>query len=47
MELQLTGLLDIKILLPGNYYVETYVGISGKKEGLPQLPDGNFFHLSK
>ena len=23
-------------------YVESYVGISGKNEGLPQLPDGNF-----
>jgi glucoside 3-dehydrogenase (cytochrome c) catalytic subunit len=31
-----------KDLAPWYDYVETYVGISGQKEGLPQLPDGNF-----
>lgn len=27
---------------PWYNYVESYVGISGKKEGIPHLPDGNF-----
>lgn len=31
-----------KDIAPWYDYVETYIGISGKKEGLPQLPDGNF-----
>jgi choline dehydrogenase-like flavoprotein len=31
-----------KDLAPWYDYVETYVGISGKQEGLAQLPDGNF-----
>jgi choline dehydrogenase-like flavoprotein len=29
-------------LAPWYDYVESYVGISGQKEGLPQLPDGQF-----
>ena len=31
-----------KDLEPWYDYVEAYIGVSGKKEGLPQLPDGNF-----
>ncbi len=31
-----------KDLAPWYDYVENYVGISGSKEGCPQLPDGNF-----
>jgi len=29
-------------LAPWYDYVESYVGISGNKDGIPQLPDGNF-----
>ncbi|MGB3777884.1 MAG: GMC family oxidoreductase, partial [Tunicatimonas sp.] len=31
-----------KEIEPWYSYVEEYVGIQGQKEGLPQLPDGNF-----
>ncbi len=31
-----------KDLAPWYDYVESFAGISGRKEGLPQLPDGNF-----
>ncbi len=31
-----------KDLEPWYHYAETFAGISGSKEGLPQLPDGNF-----
>lgn len=31
-----------KDIAPWYDYVESYVGISGKEEGLPQLPDGKF-----
>ncbi len=31
-----------KDIAPWYEYAETFVGISGKAEGLPQLPDGNF-----
>ena len=31
-----------KDIAPWYDYVETYVGVSGQKEGLAQLPDGNF-----
>ena len=35
------GLLDIG-LTPWYSYVEKYIGVSGEKLGLPQLPDGEF-----
>ena len=31
-----------KDISPWYDYVEKFVGVSGAKEGLPQLPDGNF-----
>ncbi len=31
-----------KDLAPWYDYVESYIGVSGQKEGLPYLPDGNF-----
>jgi hypothetical protein len=40
--LPLTGLFVTKTLAPWYNYVEGFAGISGSKEGLPQLPDGNF-----
>ncbi len=31
-----------KDIAPWYDYVESFIGVNGKKEGLPQLPDGNF-----
>ena len=37
-----TGLYVTVILHPGTTYAERFVGISGSREGLLQLPDGDF-----
>ena len=42
MALQRTGPSGTKTLPPGYSYVEKFVGVSGNKDGLPMLPDGEF-----
>ena len=37
-----TGPIRYKEIAPWYDYVEKFAGISGSKEGLPQLPDGQF-----